>query len=97
MEQDFSLLYNGFTHELESGNEERARKFLAEHLKEFPEDIQAEIAFSFLEEGVEETAAMVASESNLEREATDYARMLQKVKRVLEDKLKVKDLMGERE
>lgn len=39
---------------LKSGNKDRAKDFLVEHFKEFPEEMQREIVFTFLGEAADD-------------------------------------------
>lgn len=49
----FDELYSEFQKIVASGDEATARKFLTDHMTEFPEDIQGKIALAFLEEGLQ--------------------------------------------
>ena len=54
-QQDFKKLYEQFRQVVLSGAEDEAKKFLADHLKEFPEKMQGEILLAFFEEGLSKT------------------------------------------
>ncbi len=54
-QQDFKKLYEEFRQVVLRGAEDEAKKFLADHLKEFPEKMQGEILLAFFEEGLSKT------------------------------------------
>ena len=97
MENDFAQLYDKFLEVMGRGDEAETRVFLVEHFEEFPEDVQNEIFVSFLEEGLERTREEMELVEGVQKDIIKNAQVLERVKRILEDKLKVKDLMGEKE
>ncbi len=54
-QKDFTQLYEEFRQVVLRGAEDEAKKFLADHLKEFPEKMQGEILLAFFEEGLSKT------------------------------------------
>ena len=92
MANDFSLLYAQFREILNTGTEEQAQKFLTDHMKEFPEDMQQTITLALFENGINEAAENQKAVEDFKQEGIEIADELEKGKRILDDKLKVLDL-----
>ena len=90
-------LHNEFDSLMERGDESAARQFLVDHFSEFPEDTQAELIFALFEEALVREKESVDALRGAEKDLASDLDTLSKAKRILEDKLKVKDLMGEKE
>ena len=90
-------LHNEFDSLMERGDENAARQFLVDHFSEFPEDAQAELISVLFEEALAREKESVGALAGAEQELASDLDTLSKAQRILEDKLKVKDLMGEKE
>lgn len=89
---DVITLYNQFRNLTETGTEEEARKFLTDHFTEFPEDLRSEIAFAFFEEGLGKVASETKTLTEFQTQTADDLNTLEKLKRRLEDRLRVMEL-----
>ncbi len=73
----------------ERDGEEAARKFLAEHLSEFPEDIQGKVTLAFFEEALQNSLGEKKQVVKVVEEALNTIEKIQKDKNALQDKLKI--------
>lgn len=92
MENNFFSLYQQFKDVAAAGNEEDARKFLIDHLNEFPEDVKNGITLALFEDALNEASAQESAEANLKQESIDVMNALEQSMRILDDKLKVLDM-----
>jgi len=90
---DFSLLYNQIREIAKNKTEEELKKFLVEHIKEFPENLQKKLVFLFFEEALSQTASdadQVVYE--IKKEGLKIANELKQQHNELEDKSKAKKI-----
>ena len=87
MEQQSTTLYQQFADILEGGDEPVARKFLVDHIKEFPEDVQASIMMLFFEEALSHANAELDI-MDMQKQGLERLDFLKKTESVLQDKLK---------
>ena len=85
-------LFQGFTELLQKGDEVGARKFLIEHLKEFPQDIQDTIIGEFVEEAIMKKASDDKAVADFEGSAGEAITVLAKMKREIEKKIKLAEI-----
>lgn len=84
-------LHEAFVGFVNSGDEAGARKFLIEHLNDFPEDMKKDIAFAFFLDAVEKDSG----NREFERSALDLMKELDKTEEILEEAQKVASLREE--
>lgn len=74
-------LYNSFIALIESGDEDAAKKFLIDHLNDFPEETRKEIAFAFFVEAVNKEAVI----SEAQKKGIEIMKSLDEVEEILND------------
>ena len=89
---DFTKLYNAFQELAEKGEETQARQFLVDHFAEFPEEAQGDIVVAFFEEAISNTAKETEAIDKIRTDTLQEVKAMEKLKRVLEDRLKVLEL-----
>jgi hypothetical protein len=82
-------LYNKFMKIVEGGDEARAREFLVENLKQFPEKTQNAIIMAFFEEALSANKENADAVSNFQKQGLRMIDELEKVKAKLQDKAKL--------
>ncbi len=92
MSDAFLDLYKEFWVYAEKGDEAGARKFLVDNLKKFPEDIQDKLTFAFFEEALMDETRGITEIAEIQKEGLEVMSQIDKAKKILEDKLKIKDL-----
>lgn len=85
-------LYNRLQQVLEQGDDQAARKFVSDHINEFPEDVQQQIALALFEEALDQQAVARATRDSVQKQGLEAAAMLDSDLRNLEDQLKVNEL-----
>lgn len=92
MSDTFSDLYNEFLTYVNKGDEAGARKFLIDNLQKFPEDVQDKLTFAFFEEALLKEAKGIKEIAEVQKQGLDALSQIGKAKKILEDKIKVRDL-----
>ena len=92
MSNTFTELYNQFMVYAEKGDEQGARNFLIDNLEKFPEDLQEKITFAFFEEAMQKEAQGDQAIAELQKQGLDAISQIDKAKKILEDKIKERDL-----
>ncbi|MBI2631286.1 hypothetical protein HYW73_03700 [Candidatus Nomurabacteria bacterium] len=92
MNDTFENLYSEFLGYAERNDEAGARKFLIDNLQKFPEDIQDKITFAFFEEALQGETAGVKEIALMQKEGLEAMNQIDKAKKILEDKIKERDL-----
>src|SRR3989344_7479967 len=92
MDDTFSDLYNEFLVYVDKGDEAGARKFLIDNLQKFPEDMQEKLTFAFFEEALMKDTKGVKEVAEMQKQGLDALSQIDKAKKILEDKMKIKDL-----
>ncbi len=85
-------LMKEFSEVVALGDEDAARKFLADNLKKFPQDVQDKIISAFFEEALSKKAADLHAVLDFQKEGIAAISDLEQGKRKLEDKQKLLDL-----
>lgn len=93
-EKDFSSIYNELSIVLTEGPEEHARQFLTDRFGEFPKELQDTIVLGLFEEGLEEAAESTGRLAETQTEALEDATLLERVGRMVADRIKLKELEG---
>src|SRR3989338_9108143 len=88
----FLDLYNEFLAYADKGDEACARKFLLDNLQKFPDDVQGKLTFAFFEEALNNATEGMDDVAGMQKEGIDALNQIAKAKKVLEDKIKEKDL-----
>ena len=63
---------------IDSGNEEEARTFIAQHWTEFPEESRGELAVELLADAIDKTIAETESLESIKEDAADMIDFLEK-------------------
>jgi hypothetical protein len=92
MNDNFLDLYNQFMVFVKKDDEAGARKFLVDNLQKFPEDMQEKLTFAFFEEALMDKTKGMKEIAEMQKEGLDAVGEIDKAKKVLEDKLKIKNL-----
>lgn len=92
MDNTFTDLYNEFMVYVDKGDEAGARKFLVDNIQKFPEEVQEKITFAFFEEALMNEAKSARGIAEAQKEGLDAMNQIDKAKKILEDKIKVKNL-----
>ena len=92
MNNTFSDLYNEFLAYVDKGDESGARKFLIDNLSKFPEDVQGKLTLAFFEEALMKETKGVKEIVEMQKEGLEALNQIGKAKKILADKVKVKDL-----
>lgn len=74
---------------LREGAEEEARRFITEHINEFPEEDRNDIIFTLFEEGLLKVAQEREAIDQVQQEGLEMAQALKEARRKAQDKLKV--------
>ena len=85
-------LYNKLTEIFNTGNEDAAKDFLIEHIKEFPEDVQKKIMFAFFDAALDKKIESETQKAQIQKEGMDYLEKIDKVEKTIKDKQKVSKL-----
>lgn len=88
----FLDLYNEFRRLAQEGNEEKVRRFLMDHLKEFPENIQEDIIFAFFEEGLERSAEEEEVVGNVREGVIEAGKTVEKLQGILDNRVKMEEI-----
>ncbi len=94
MEDNFNKLYEEFLRIAESGDEDAAKKFLADHVNEFPEKTRDEILFAFFEEALLKKADAITGRATMQQQGMDAIALLQKAKKDLENDARIDELQS---
>ncbi len=92
MSDKFLDLYNEFIVYVNKDDEAGARKFLIDNLQKFPEEVQDKLTFAFFEEALLNETKGIQEVAEMQKQGLDAMSQIQKAKKILEDKIKVKDL-----
>lgn len=88
-------LYSEFTKLIDAGDEQGAKDFLADHFGEFPEDVQAKIAFAFLKEEITHNADEATVVEGVQKQAMDTISALIKQGKDVENNMRIDELKKE--
>ncbi|MCL5257836.1 MAG: hypothetical protein M1505_01220 [Patescibacteria group bacterium] len=91
----FSYLYQEFVELLSKGDENEAKQFLVDHFNDLPKDVQDDIIMAFFEEGLSLAAIEADEIDKFQKERLEEVEVLEKIKKSLEDKIKLIDLKKE--
>jgi len=92
MNDTFLDLYNEFLVYVNNDDEAGARKFLIDNLQKFPEEVQDKLTFAFFEEALMNDTKGIKEVANMQKEGLEAMSQIDKAKKILEDKIKIKDL-----
>ncbi len=87
-----TALYNKLVELFEAGDEKAAKSFLAQHVKEFPEDIQKKIIFALFEDALETKVDTDARIAEIQQEGIDSIKSIEDKENTFKDKQKVSKL-----
>ena len=87
-----TALYNKLIELFEASDEKAAKSFLAQHVKEFPEDIQKKIVFALFEDALESKADTDARVAEIQQEGLDAIKSIEDKENTFKDKQKVSKL-----
>ncbi len=85
-------LYDQFLQIARAGDEEAAKKFLADHLNEFPEETRNEILFAFYEQAVLKQADEVATDVAMKQEGLEALTVLEKAQKDIDNEIRIEEL-----
>lgn len=85
-------LLDQFLAVVNEGDEEKARKFLLEHLKEFPEESRSAIITAFVEDAVAKQTEDDSLIAGLKSEGLETARAMTAFKKEAEKKAKLDEI-----
>jgi len=83
--QNISQLYSRLTELVDAGDEVVVRKFLAEHIKEFPLDVQKKIAFEFFADALDTTVEREEKSSQIKSDGVEAIKNIEKLESNLKD------------
>ena len=92
MNDEFLNLYNEFLAYADKGDESGARKFLVDNLTKFPQEVQDKLIFAFFEEALMDETKGMKEIAEIQKQGLAAMSQIDKAKRILEDKIKEKDL-----
>jgi len=92
MSDIFSDLYKEFLVYVERDDEAGARKFLIDNLQKFPEEVQDKLTFAFFEDALMHDLKGTEELAEMQKEGLEAMNQIDKAKKILEDKIKIKDL-----
>jgi len=87
-----SDLYKEFLVYAEKDDEAGARKFLIDNLQKFPEEVQDKLTFAFFEDALMHDAKGIKEIADMQKEGLEAMSQIDKAKKILEDKIKIKNL-----
>ena len=76
MTDTFATLSEEFLHLADMGDEAAARKFLTDHIMEFPEEVREKIVFAFFEEALAEKATAERAVAAVQQEGIAALRSI---------------------
>ena len=85
-------LNSQFTAVLAKGDEQAAKDFLIDHIKEFPEDMQKGIVLAFAEEALEQKSEEAEAITTFQENALHELELLKGLQVDLERKLKMAEI-----
>jgi len=92
MNNTFLDLYNEFLAYADKGDEAGVRKFLVDNLKKFPQEVQDKLIFAFFEEALMDETKGMKEIAEMQKQGLEAMSQIDKAKKILEDKIKEKDL-----
>ena len=92
MNDEFLNLYNEFLAYADKGDESGARKFLVDNLTKFPQEVQDKLIFAFFEEALMDETKGMKEIAEIQKQGLAAMSQIDKAKKILEDKIKEKDL-----
>ncbi len=95
MTNTYSELYDQFMGYVEKGDEQGAKDFLIENLKNFPEETQEKLTMAFFEEALTKETTGMAELGQMQKEGVEAMGQIAKAKKILEDKAKVEKLRSD--
>ena len=88
-------LRDEFAKVVETGDEAAARRFIIDHLKEFPKDAQEKMITAFFVDAVGKAADQIDDKTELQKEALAAFSGIEKAEKKLVDEKKKADLKAE--
>ena len=85
-------LYDNLSLVMQEGDEEKAKRFLIDNFKSFPEENQKEITAAFVVEAIENEADRINAVTEMQKQGLSTIANLEKIKSNLEGKLKALDI-----
>jgi hypothetical protein len=92
MSDTYLDLYNEFMAYADKDDEAGARRFLIDNLQKFPEEVQDKLTFAFFEEALANDVKGIKDVAEMQKEGLEAMSQIDKAKKILEDKIKVRDL-----
>jgi hypothetical protein len=86
------ILMKEFAEVVACGDEEAARKFLVDNLKQFPQDVQNKIISAFFEEALSKRSSGLHAVADFQKEGLRAINDLEQGKKKLEDKERLLNL-----
>lgn len=91
--KNFATLTTEFRKVMENSTEEEARKWLVDHYKELPKELQQKVLFLFFEEGLDKLAKSDDQViADFQTKGLKLAEDLEERQKELKDRLKVLDI-----
>ena len=85
-------LYTKLIDMIGAGQAREVRRFLVDHLSEFPEDVQGQIALGFFDEGLGRVVAEKKLLAEFQEDTAQFMTHMDRLRRMLEDKKKLLEL-----
>jgi hypothetical protein len=85
-------LRDEFMKVVETGNEQAAKDFIIDHLKEFPEEVQTKIISAFFFDALDKEADGIEKRAALQKEALSVFADIEKAEKTLGDEKKKMEL-----
>ena len=85
-------LYQEFCTVMQTKTPQEAQSFLVAHFMELPESVQEEVVMLLFEEGLQDAAQTEKIIGEFQSQGLEITGLLQKIKKMLDDKLKVMDV-----
>ncbi len=81
-------LYDNLSLVMKEGDEEKAKQFLVDNFKSFPEEMQSQITAAFIVEALQNKADEIDAVSDMQKSGLDAILKLEEIKSSLEVELK---------
>ena len=92
MTTQLTELYTKLNALIETGDETAVRRFLIDHLKEFPEDLQKRIIFETFAEALDKKVEIETNIAQIKEEGVQAIKEIEKVEGKLKDQQKLAEL-----
>jgi len=90
-------LYNKLMELVDAGDEQAAKDFLIEHIKEFPEDVRNKIIFEFFEDAVDQQIENSTNKAEIQKQGLEALKEIGKAEDSLKDEKKAADVRAKLE